>query len=284
MKVQKETLVKAQTERNRVKKHYVLLLIFFSALLGNGVQVVAQEPWKPDFSNPVMTTDCCPVLKQKIDSAIYNAPIVFEGRMIKSVCGIANDYYLFEIEKVYRGGERLQAGTVEVIVKYPESVGSMYDHPAGFAPRDYILFAKEIEGGGTFDANNSIKLELVNDKAFTASCFSPAEVDGSICYHIGDYVFFRTKQEVLDFMGSYGLSSARNMPKADTLKTLSRREIEEAKKEIEEARKEAEEWEKIRPHYRTPEQMDSLIEKYGRKAVDTTSINKNQNAAGVKLD
>ena len=241
MKSNKKTLFKAQ--KNRVRKYFLLFSIVFTVMLGKETQVAAQELQQVDdlshvdFSNSMITTDCCPVVKQRIDSAINNAPIVFEGRMIKMIYGTANCYYLFEVEKVYRGGERLQAGTVEVIVKNPQWQSSAADVPMVFSPRWHIIFAKEVEGEGAFDANNPIKLELVNDKIYTASCFGECaeriydnrgeQIGYKTPYYVGyRRLSYRTKQEVRDFISTYGLLPT-DVPKADTLKILTTREIKE---------------------------------------------------------
>ena len=238
MKIVKNVL---KTHRTKISKHFIMFFMFLAIVLGKGTDVIAQERQQEDelshvdFSNPVMTTDCCQLMKQRMDSIINNAPYVFEGRMIKKENGSCDDYYLFEVEKVYRGGERLQAGTVEVIARCPREPG---DPPtAGFLPRWCILFAKEIEGGrGAFDANNSIKLELfyINDKYHTSGFGETAErvyddrgefVRYKKTYYGSFAALFRTKEEVRDFIGTYGLFPM-DIQKADKLKTFTWREIE----------------------------------------------------------
>ena len=280
MKANKKTLFKAQ--KNRVSKNLMIFLVLLSILLGNETQVVAQL--QVDFSNPRITTDCCPEFKQKLDSMINNAPFVFEGQMIKRFMGGNYVAYLFEIEKVYRGGKRLQAGTVEVIVKNPQWISNVSDYSVQFAEATYIVFAKEIESVGAFDANNSIKLELLDDKGYKASCFGgrsafpmgvmPIEDSAHlrVSFYRGFELNFKTKQEVLDFMGTFGLSSA-NVSKADTLKILSRREIEEL-----EQGKTRIIYERIAPQ-KTKEEADSIIrDVYRKRGLDYDSIqNRNNN-------
>ena len=276
MKVRKKVLFKAQ--KNRVRKYFLLFSIVFTILLGNETQVVAQELQQADdlshvdFSNSIITTDCCPVVKQRIDSAMNNAPFVFEGRMIKKENGSMNDYFLFEVEKVYRGGERLQAGTVEVIVKYPQWQSSAADVPMVFSPRWHIIFAKEVEGGGAFDANNPIKLELVNDKVYNASCFWECaeqiydnrgeQIGYRTPYYAGyRHLSYRTKQEVRDFISAYGLLPT-DVPKADTLKILTTREIKRLEQEN-----------KAKSHYKTREEADSIIREIKRiRGIEGDSI------------
>jgi hypothetical protein len=216
----------------------------------------------PDFSNPVLTTDCCPKQKQRIDDVINTAPFVFEGRMIKEMSGGTYAwYYLFEIEKVYRGGERLQAGTVEIIVKLPMIIAEDKHWPVDFYHGWHILFAKEIEGTGAFDANNSIKLELLDDKYYTASRFRPSRGKGVSLYYTGFDMNFREQEDVRDFIATYGLTPT-DVPKVvDTLKTSSHREIKEAK---EKAIRDAKAKENAVP-YVSPEKMDSIVREIKRK-------------------
>ena len=210
------------------KRIYIVAIfaILLTAMFGIETQLVAQERQRlggggPSFENPVITTDCCPWHRQILDSVMNNTPFVFEGRMIKSeFYGRLDDSYLFEIEKVYRGGERLQAGTVEIV-----------DRLVAFMPRLnfyrgwYIIFAKEIETQGAFDANNSVKLELFYIDDTESASYWGEERDDT---YKGLYSRFRTKEEVRNLLATYGLTPT-DVPKADTLKILSYREIKEAK-------------------------------------------------------
>ena len=257
-----------------------VVLVFLSIFGGKETKLAAQRHI-PNVPNSVLTTDCCPQQKRKVDSIINNAPFVFEGRMIKSMNGLSQLYYLFEVERVYRGGERLQAGTVEIVSRWVEET---WTPPVSLANRRYIIFAKEIESGGAFDANNAIKLDLFyseylehtsRDNRFFTSMFveySKGEVASRELSHyytgfsslfIDEYALrFETKKELLDFLATYGLSPT-DMPKADTLKNLSYREIEEARQ-----------WqENVDKYYKTPEQIDSIKKKLnGRRGFDLDSV------------
>ena len=275
----------------------VVVLAFLTAMLGVEMQLVAQvyshfgdpPPTKVNFSNPIMTTDCCPEYKGKIEEIINNAPFVFEGRFVKEglsskrsmhlekgdstnpAYSLYNGHvlyrsYLFEIEKVYRGGERLKAGTIEVIV-----TRSRFYDPITLYQGWYLLFAKEIDILGAFDVNNTVKLELYSDKYLLSSLFGDVYdikianqevVAREFSHYMGfSSLNFRTKEDIRNFLVPYGLIST-DMPKADTLKTLSREEIEEAK---EEARRRQEEQEQINKYYKTPEQADSIRRELNRR-------------------
>jgi len=267
--------------RSKVSKHFLMFFMFLSIVLGRGTQVMSQERQQVDdlshvdFSNRVLTTDCCPIAKQRLDSIMNNAPIVFEGRVVNR----SGYSCLFEIEKVYRGGERLQAGTVEVIVS-----SLIVSLSSGW----HIIFAKAIEGGesSAFDANNSVKLELFHlDDSFDCEGCVPlvsyfAEVAERMYDNRGEVAGYRTpyysstlgfrsrtKQEVLNFIGGYGLRPT-DVPKADTLKTLSWGEIEKAKED-----EEREKWyrENAAP-YVSPEKFDSVVRdmKLRHGLLDTT--------------
>ena len=216
----------------------VVIFVFLAIVLGKESQISAQ-----DFSNPVITTDCCPDLKKIVDSVIKHAPFVFEGRMIKKTSGKRNMYYLFEIEKVYRGKKQLQAGTVEIIEKWSifaeedkiDVVDSVYGNPW------CIVFAKETDIPGAFDANNSIKLELFytgKNTFSTSSLFR--EITPKRCCNgkvVTDPAYysskclslnFKTQKEVRDFLRTYKLCPKDISKKADILKTQTYKEIEKA--------------------------------------------------------
>ena len=215
-----------------------ICFLLLCLILGKETKLLAQwgDPNTPDYSNPIITTDCCPIAKQRLDSIVTNAPFVFEGRVIGMVYGSLYDSYLFEIEKVYKGGERLQAGTVELIVKGPGGSKFSFDEPprAVFGYGWYIIFAKETEYPSSFEANNSVKLEIFyHDKFHTTSYFK--EMRAQWCephFTSGLSLRFKTKEEVRDFIGSYGLFPT-DIPKADTVKRLSKREIEETREKKE---------------------------------------------------
>jgi hypothetical protein len=226
----------------------IFLAIFLSSnnsLFGQEPQPIA-PPLSPDFSNRVITTDCCPKYKKTLDSIMNNAPFVLEGRVIKQIYGNLYNSYLFEIEKVYRGGERLQAGTVELVAKIPRN--SMEEPPLPvFSPRWYTLFAKEIDESGVFDANNSIKLEIFNNDEFgnisvfgeaLENIYSKGEVlERRLSHYAGLALSFKTKTEVRDFLANYGLYP-QDVSKTDTLKVLTIKDIEKIKeKALQEAEK-----------------------------------------------
>ena len=227
MKVVKvvETVLK-QARRVNVSKRLAVFIIFLTALCGTHMQVAAQVdgiPYIPDFSNPVIHTDCCPEFKEAVDNIMNNAPFVFEGRMIKIKTGAEYRSYLFEIEKVYRGGERLQAGTIELVGTLPTDVS--------FGEGWYLIFAKESARPSSFEANNPLKLEIFYHHKFyyhytnTNSYFT--EIDDY--YTSGMFLRYHTKEEVRDFLATYNLFPT-DIPKADTLKTLSEKDKELARK------------------------------------------------------
>jgi hypothetical protein len=189
-----------------------------------------------DLSNQILNDA---KYKQRLDGVINNAPFVFEGRMIGRSFGHLDDSYLFEIEKVYRGGERLQAGTVEIVVIMPIEV-LMNRSLMGFSYDWHIIFAKEVVGygEGAFDANNTIKLELCNDNSDNPSCFQPEKNIISsnnrdtyeLSHYNGFYLNYRTAEEVRDFLANYYNLLPTDMPKADTVKNRTYYDIEIAKK------------------------------------------------------
>jgi hypothetical protein len=179
-----------------------------------------------------------------------NAPFLFEGRMIKWIppADYSHRYhsYLFEIEKVYKGGERLQAGTVELIARMPNAPN---EPPLlVFGNGWYLIFAKETDAPSMIDANNSLKLEIFYRNRFhTVSRFSAGDH-----YTSGMSLDFRTKEDLQNFLAtSYGLSPT-DMPKADTLKVLTPEDIEEMRK-AKEIKQE------IDTHRKTTEEGDSIM-------------------------
>ena len=252
------------------------MLIFLFLIFGKETQLKAQGG-RPinghrstDFSNQVITTDCCPEARKILDSIMTNAPFVVEGRVLRWLPGLFYTSYLFEIEKVYKGGDRLQAGTIEIVQKklYGPPLISLVEN------RWYILFAKEIDTShihfeydhpmkdeytkimknevAKIDANNGIKLDFFykgwglehSHASYFTEGIQPIINDrGELVGH-GDSFYgfnfihlnFKTKEELHDFLATYNLFP-EDMPKADTLKTMSREEVEEAR---ERAVKEAE--------------------------------------------
>ena len=143
---------------------------------------------------------------------------------------------------------------MEIVAK----MGPNYTPRVQFSHRWHLLFAKEIDGYGAFDANNPIKLELFDIFGYSENGYSIpgfAEVSGDISYYSGfGSLNFKTKEEMLNFLSTYGLSPT-NAPKADTLKVLTKREIEEARQ-----------WqENVDKYYRTPEQRNSLKQERNRR-------------------
>ena len=209
----------------------VVFVLFFAAMLGKETKVVAQDYpsySEIDFPRRIITVPT--------DSSIKNAPFVFEGRMIKSVDRFHYRSYLFEIEKVYRGGERLQAGTVEFIENLPEFRTPEYNL-VHFLSGWHLIFAKEAEDTGTFDANNSIKFEIFYRSEYkSTSYFDKVYSHGSYYLGFGGGLCFKTQEDIRSFLANdYGLFP-KDMPKADTLKIA----IKPTKEEIEEAKAKAE--------------------------------------------
>ena len=316
-----------------MKKFYqfTVLFIFLSIMFGRETQLTAQVgrmingPRPADFSNTVLTHDCCPEVRKKLDSIINNAPFVFEGRVIGGEIGGPHGSYLFEIEKVYRGGERLQAGTVEIIqrfVSYNSPFIALYNSW-------YILFAKEIDSSDIhfpydfdkkdefiklmkdnfikFDANNAIKLDLFHKEEYSisgrgiriASYFTEdkdiiiddkGELVGrkEESYYRSGFgnLNFKSKEEVRDFLAGYGLFP-QEMPKADTLKTMSRRESEKArKKAIQETEERLRKEEDRKIHYKqlleTKCYLDSLSDKKTTRKEIENAMKNYENASDLE--
>jgi hypothetical protein len=251
--------------------HLVTAVLVFLFIFGSKeTKLAAQERRNVhgelvDFSNRAITTDCCLWNKRRIDSIMNNAPIIFEGRMIKGEGGLFYNSYLFEIGKVYRGGERLKSGSIEIISSYSDGISPIALTPASFTSGWHIIFAKEINSItvhtcdrsgsnvnvfnidtlGVFDANNSIKLELFyveqsystgGQHAIPSSYFAEIPevtlsnetlIIGGISHYSGFSLNFITQKAVRDFLAIYGLSPI-SVPKADTVKSLCFREIKEA--------------------------------------------------------
>ena len=195
--------------------------------------------WK--FLNRIITTDNFPKEKKVIDSIMNHAPYIFEGRMIGGGIGYRykqdslNEYscYLFEIEKVYRGGERLKEGTVEIVTRKFRDWG---DPPnVGFANTSYFIFAQEVNVAGLFEANNDIKLTLfyatiqVGGGARTTSCFQEMATPFPVHYASNFGLSFKTKEDVRDFLATYSLLPI-DRPKADALKTHTKQEVKNIRK------------------------------------------------------
>jgi len=95
-------------------------------------------------------------------------------------------------------------------------------------------------------------------------------------HYAGFYLEFRTQGDVRDFLATYGLSSSRNVPKADTLKTSTHREIKEAKERaIQDAEYRAREEETTKLYYNHILELnriwDSLLGRQAdRKAIDAS--------------
>lgn len=222
-------------------------LIFFIITLFNFYIAFAQ----PDFSNPLLKNDCCPEAKERLDSVMNNAPYVFEGRMVETdyldkISENGDDYrsFLFEIDKVYKGGERLKGGTVEVITKERcLSCGR-----TGFAKSSwYILLCKESAfDGSKKNASNKIKLELFYDIPVFTSRFKggiPHKVkkDGTFKkwnpYYSGPGLKFRSKRSVRKFFYKYGMKPKKPFPKPQ-IKTYQKTTTKPSKREIRKKRKE----------------------------------------------
>lgn len=216
----------------------IITLFFLFILLSKEEVLMGQIPvgrTGPYFINPLLTTDCCPKIKATLDSIINNAPYIFEGKMVRGGAqygdlnnGKPYKSYLFEIEKVYRSENVLKSGTVEYIARMP--VNSIDPLPVGY-PQDrwIVLFAKEADVPGAFDANNAIKIELFyNNEMYRPSYFQENIKD--ISYYSGLSLEFRTKEELRAFLATYDLYPT-DMPKADTVKKFTRKESENARKD-----------------------------------------------------
>ena len=240
-KLIRRMLLKTQRVENKVKKHFVLLLILVAVFLGWGMQGIAQ-PVEPDYSKKVLNSEHW--TKQKLENMLNTAPFVFEGRVIGYVpASHTRLSYLFEIEKVYRGEERLQAGTVEIIIgrargeelEIMDENNPLMHLSAGW----HLVFAQEIDISGSFEANNPIKLELCFENFEVPSCFSEEKeikyishgvdpMETGLFFYRGPYIDFRTKEEVREFISVYNLYPT-DMHRADTLKTLTWKDIEKTK-------------------------------------------------------
>ena len=278
-------------------------VMFLAFVLGLETKGVAQpKPIKDrrsdiEFSNREMTTDCCPRYKDLVDSIVNNAPFVLEGRIIKKAFGTLYRSYLFEIKKAYRGGERLQAGTIELITKMPIDAE---DPPlVSLANSWHILFAKEIDMQGSFDANNTLKLEFFyNDEYKNTSFFEErtatpwiraegiAENESYISSAL--YLNFRTKEATRDFLATYNLFPT-DFPQVDTLKTLSDRDKEIARQEaIQAAELKAKRVAEAKIDYRMYLEMNLMLdslsgEKISRKNIDK-AVNEYDKVSDIERD
>ena len=145
-----------------MKKHFkysILLVFVFFLFQGN---LSAQR--EINFDNPILNPSTPYLVKEKeiLDNFLNNAPYVFEGRVIRGAWGnpdedgLGTASYLFEVEKVYRGGERIKAGTVEII-----SRENLKEPVISYAENKwYLLFCKESSIPGVFDANSDVTIEL----------------------------------------------------------------------------------------------------------------------------
>jgi len=215
----------------------IAVAIVFTAIYGTVKQAVAQQPGiknpgaRSDFSNQILTN---PLYKEKLDSIINNAPYVFEGRLIKKSTNTRSYLScLFEINKVYKGEEVLQAGRiVKMFIKgVPNGV---QDYPYFFG-NWHIIFAKNMDtssylkakrSDGFFEfikdneANSLVELELfcfdelaisfIGETGYVRLGGHPEfelipEPDPP--YYYSGLLTFKTKEEVWNFLSNYKLFS-----------------------------------------------------------------------------
>jgi len=106
------------------------------------------------------------------DSILKNAPIVLEGEFIDSkrgltTSGVYHSSYLFKVKKVYKGGESVGIGTIEIVTINQDSKYTGLSHMTGFSEGErYFLFCKQSEVEGYFQSkvDNKAVLELYLDK------------------------------------------------------------------------------------------------------------------------
>ena len=263
-----------------MKNNYKILVCFILllALMGKENKVAAQtdEEWfEWQFTNPVATTDCCPRQKKIIDSIMNYSPFVFEGRMIRDG-GYKQGYfyYLFEIEKVYRGGEQLKEGTVEIVSRMPRSSN---DPPSvGFGHALYFIFAKEINVSGMFEANNSVKLEVFYNtdnygSKHVTSRFYETVSPNPLYYGSSLGLNFKTKENLRDFFATYGLIPA-DVSKADTLMIFTKQEAEDIRKAEENRAKQAE---KLKVLYQKRLELEWKMNNNNKKRINKKEIDNN---------
>ena len=269
-----------------MKNSYKILLcfIFLVALMCKENKMVAQPIDEEDkFKNRIITTDNFPKEKKVIDSIMNHAPYIFEGRMIGGGIGYRykqdslNEYscYLFEIEKVYRGGERLKEGTVEIVTRKFRDWG---DPPnVGFANTSYFIFAQEVNVAGLFEANNDIKLALfyatiqVSGRERITSCFQEMATPYPIHYASNFGLSFKTKEDVRDFLATYSLLPI-DRPKADTLMTFTKQRADDIRKAEENRVKQTE---KLKVLYQKRLELEWKMNNSNKKRINKKEIDNN---------
>jgi len=131
----------------------------------------AQEKFYPkgeDFSTFRITSN-------ERDSILKNAPYVIEGEFVRSningiesVNGKYYHSYIFDIKEVYKGGNAVGIGTIEVVTIFQDAYYTgTTTHHTGFAEgRKYFLFCKQSDIKGVFQdkVDNKAVLELYLDK------------------------------------------------------------------------------------------------------------------------
>lgn len=210
---------------NKITK-LIAFAIVFSAMYGAMKQTVAQQPRiRSDFSNQILTK---PLYKEKLDSIINNAPYVFEGRLIKRASNTrAYLSCLFEINKVYKGEEELQAGRiVKMFIKgVPNGV---QDYPYFFG-NWHIIFAKKMDTTSYLKAkHNDGFVEFIDDSEANSLvelelfCFDELAIsfigetgyiilegypEPNPLYYYSGLLTFKTKKDVWLFLSNYKLFS-----------------------------------------------------------------------------
>ena len=231
---------------------------------------------QPDFSNPILN-ECCSDARIHMDSIINNAPFIFEGKLIESdnQSYKANEEtcfrsYLFEVEKVYRGGTRIKEGTVEVIVT--RSINSAYSYSqVGFGfDTWHILLCKETKISGIYNASNELKFELFYNEDRYFSCIRECkrikngELKDRNPYYTGLSVQFETRYGVRKFFKKYGLTPEKPQP-SPKLKSSEPKQLQIEKS----------------PYYKTKQEKKEWVEKLEKQKHILDSIS-NQNLKKIK--
>jgi hypothetical protein len=209
------------------KQCKILILLLLVSFLFTG-NLFAQ----PNFDNPILKMPSSNPYRAVLDSILNQAPYVFEGRVVRGASGNFDEVgfgtysFLFEVEKVYRGGEHVKAGTVEIVTR------RNFDPSVRFYEGQwYLLFCKESDVEGVFDANNELTFELFynvfsGNESRHSSYFGGGR-EGDI-YRFTHFLDFQTKEKLMTFLENYRLYPQTPEP-VQEIKTYTKKEQEEIK-------------------------------------------------------
>lgn len=143
------------------KNNLMLLVLFFIGLSYNAkaqVNDAFYNRFKKEYSDSLKKINA-----DKRDMVINNAEFIFEGKVIRN-CLIYTDsgfvgYNIVQIEKIYRGYEKLKFGNIEVLVISEKGIPTSHENN--------IIFCKGVPNVNTCYPNqifdNTSKVVLVNN-------------------------------------------------------------------------------------------------------------------------